>query len=175
MQTNANLLRVLGYRESAWRWSVFANGSYNFRMQDKGAAATANTDRLQRAYQYQATLGTRFGQSGTARDWSVMAEAVLRGPMWYDTEENLQAWAEPNRSYIHRKSPFTVVNLRGDVQLMRDVKLFAAVNNLFNVNEHPIFIGLDQQPYKLDPRFANGGYGTSMPGRMFQIGVRAMF
>ena len=95
--------------------------------------------------------------------------------MWYDTEENLHAWAEPSRSYIHRKAPFTVVNLRGEVGLTRNVKLFAAVNNLFNVNEHPIFLGLDEQPYKLNASLANGGYGTSMPGRMFRVGVRALF
>ena len=112
---------------------------------------------------------------GIAHPWSVMLEGVLRGPMWYDTEENLYAWAEPNRSYIHRKGPFTVVNLRGEVQLMRGVKLFGAVTNLFNVNEHPIFIGIDEQPYKLNANLANGGHGTSMQGRAFQIGVRALF
>ncbi len=175
IQANASLLPLLGYQNTAWRWSVFANGGYNFKMQDRGASATANTDKPQRAYQYQATLGTRFGQSGIAHPWSLLVEGVLRGPMWYDTEENLHAWAEPSRSYIHRKAPFTVVNLRGEVQMVRGVKLFAAVTNLFNVNEHPIFIGLDEQPYKLNAALANGGYGTSMQGRAFQVGVRALF
>ena len=175
IQANANLLPLLGHRNTAWRWSVFANGGYNFKMQDKGVSATANTDKPQRAYQYQAALGTRIGQSGITHPWSLLVEGVLRGPMWYDTEENLHAWAEPSRSYIHRKAPFTVVNLRGEVGLTRNVKLFAAVNNLFNVNEHPIFLGLDEQPYKLNASLANGGYGTSMPGRMFRVGVRALF
>jgi len=145
-------------------------------MKDEGAAVTANTDNLQRAYKYQAALGTRFGQAGVSHDWTFTVEAVLRGPMWYDTEENLLIpAAEPNRNYIHRKSPFTVVNLRGDVKLRKDVKLYAAVRNLFDVNEHPILIGLDEAPYRLDPRFANGGLGTSMPGREFQMGIQAFF
>ena len=175
IQANANLLPLLGHQNTSWRWSVFANGGYNFKMQDKGVSATANSDKPQRAYQYQAALGTRIGQSGIAHPWSLLVEGVLRGPMWYDTEENLHAWAEPRRNYIHRKSPFTVVNLRGEFGLTPNVKLFAAVNNLFNVNEHPIFLGLDEQPYKLNAALANGGYGTSMPGRMFRVGVRALF
>jgi len=175
IQANANLLPLLGHQNTAWRWSVFANGGYNFKMQDKGVSATANSDKPQRAYQYQAALGTRIGQSGIAHPWSLLVEGVLRGPMWYDTEENLHAWAEPRRNYIHRKSPFTVVNLRGEVGLTPNVKLFAAVNNMSNVNEHPIFLGLDEQPYKLNAALANGGYGTSMPGRMFRVGVRALF
>ena len=68
-----------------------------------------------------------------------------------------------------------MVNLRGDVQIRKGIKLYAAVRNLFDVNEHPIFIGLDDSPYKLDPSLTNGGYGTSMPGREFQVGIQAFF
>ena len=176
LQSDVNLLRFFQRDDTVWRWSVYGNGAYNFKMTDEGASATANTDNLQRAYKYQATLGTRFGQTGVAHDWSFSVEGVLHGPMWYDTEENLLIpSAEVNRNYIHRKSPFTVVNLRGDVQIRKGVKLYAAVRNLFDVNEHPIFIGLDEAPYKLDSRFTNGGSGTSMPGREFQLGVQAFF
>ena len=175
LQGDVNLLRLLSRDDTVWRWSVYGNGAYNFKMKDEGAAASANTDNLQRAYKYQATLGTRFGQAGVAHDWNFTVEAVLRGPMWYDTEENLLTTAEPSRSYIHRKSAFTVVNLRGDVQIRKGIKLYAAVRNLFDVNEHPIFIGLDESPYKLDPTLTNGGYGTSMPGREFQVGIQAFF
>jgi len=176
LQGEVNLLRLLSRDDTVWRWSMHGNGAYSFTMKDEGAVATANTDNLQRAYKYQAALGTRFGQAGVGHDWNFTVEAVLRGPMRYDTEENLLIpAAEPNRNYIHRKSPFTVVNLRGDVKLRKDVKLYAAVRNLFDVNEHPILIGLDEAPYKLDPRFANGGLGTSMPGREFQMGIQAFF
>jgi vitamin B12 transporter len=176
LQGDVDLLRLLSRDNTAWRWSVYGNGAYNFKMQDQGAAATANTNNLQRAYKYQATLGTRFGQVGVGHDWSLTVEAVLRGPMWYETEENLLIpAAEPNRNFIHRKSPFTVVNLRGDVEIRKGVKLYTAVRNLFDVNEHPIFIGLDKTPYKLDPSLTNGGFGASMPGREFQVGIQALF
>ena len=176
LQGDMNLLRLLNRDDTVWRWSVYGNGAYNFNMKDEGAAATANTNNLQRAYKYQGLLGTRFGQAGVAHPWNFAVEAILRGPMWYDTEENLLIpAAEPDRNYIHRKSPFTVVNLRGDVQLRKGVKLHAAVRNLFDVNEHPIFIGLDESPYKLNPKLTNGGNGTSMPGREFQVGIQVLF
>jgi vitamin B12 transporter len=175
LQFDADILKLANYADPRWRWSVFANGNYNFDMEDRGAAATANTMRVERMYQYQAAVGTRFGQTGGQYDWSIQVQGVLRGPMWYNTEENLVASAEPFREFIHRKSPFWVWNVRGEVEIAKGVKLFALVNNLFNVNEHPIFIGLDQQPYKLDSRFANGGFGTSMPGLEIQAGLQARF
>lgn len=176
LQLDADLLKLAGYDNTAWRWSVFGNGSWNFDMEDKGAAATANSRKPERMYQYQAAIGTRFGQSGVRYPWSVQVSGVLYGPMWYNTEENLLIpFAEPNRDWIHRKNPFWVWNLRGEVEVSKGVKLFALVNNLFNKNEHPIFIGIDKRPYKLDSRFANGGYGTSMPGLEFQAGLQARF
>lgn len=175
MQFDADILKLARHDDTRWRWSVFANGAYNFDMEDKGAAATANSRKVERMYQYQAALGTRFGQSGGQYDWSIQVTGVLRGPIWYNTEENLLPFAEPNRDWIHRKNPFWVWNIRGEVEVMKGVKLFALVNNLFNKNEHPIFIGLDKKPYKLDSRFANGGLGTSMPGLEVQAGLQARF
>ncbi len=175
IQGNVDVLRFLRKDDTVWRWSIYGNGTYNFTMRDEGASPTANTDKLQRAYKYAAALGTRFGQNGVAHGWSIKLEGILRGPMWYDTEENLVAGAEPYSTYIHRKGSFTVVNLRGEVALVKGVKLFAAVQNLFDINEHPILIGRDDRPYKLNPASSNGGSGTSMPGREFQIGVQAFF
>ncbi len=175
MQFDADLLKLARLEDTRWRWSAFANGAYNFDMKDKGAAATANSSKAERMYRYQASIGTRFGQSGGQYDWSIQVTGILRGPMWYNTEENLLGWAEPNRDWIHRKNPFWVWNVRGEVEIAKGVKLFALVNNLFNKNEHPIFIGLDKKPYKLDSRFANGGFGTSMPGLEVQAGVQARF
>ncbi|MFD1704614.1 TonB-dependent receptor [Methylopila henanensis] len=175
LQFDANLLRLAGREAGPWFWTGYANGAWNFHMKDKGASATANTDRPQRMYRTQAAIGTRFGQTGVAYDWSFQAQGVLRGPMWYDTEENLVAGAEPTRSYIHRKGSFMVWNVRGDVEVAKGVSLFAAMNNVFNKNQHPIFIGLDKQPYLLDAALANGGRGTSMPGREAIVGLTARF
>jgi vitamin B12 transporter len=175
LQFDADLLKLANRADTRWRWSVFANGNYNFDMEDRGASATANTNKAERMYQYQAALGTRFGQSGGQYDWSIQIHGVLRGPLWYNTEENFVASAEPFREFIHRKDPFWIWNVRGEVEIAKGVKLFALANNLFNVNEHPIFIGLDRQPYKLDPRFTTGGFGTSMPGLELQAGLQARF
>lgn len=158
-----------------WRWTVMLNGSWNFDMQDKGVASTRNTDKPQRMYEYQASLTNRVGQDGVRYPWTVQLNGVLRGPMWYDTEERLIASAEPDANYIHRKSPFWVWNLRGEVEVLRNLTLFAEVNNLLNKNEHPIFIALDKQPYILSPAASNGGLGTSMPGREFNVGFTYSF
>ncbi len=176
LQLEADILKLAGHTDTRWRWSVFGSGAWNFHMEDKGAAATANIRKPERMYQYQAALGTRFGQSGGQYDWSIQVTGILRGPMWYNTEENLLIpFAEPSRDWIHRKNPFWVWNLRGEVEVAKGVKLFALVNNLFNKNDSPIYIGIDKKPYKLDSRFANGGYGTSMPGLEFQAGMQAKF
>lgn len=121
-------------------------------------------------------MGTRLGQTGVAHDWSIQVQGVLRGPVWYNTEENLLIpQAEPYREYIWRKDPFWTWNLRGEVELAKGVKLYAQVTNLFNVNNHPLFIALDKRPILADLRFFNGGIGTSMPGRDVQVGLQARF
>ena len=169
VQLDADILRLIGREGGPWRWSAYAAGSYNFDMEDKGAAASANTRKAQRMYEYQAALGTRFGRG----PWTLQVNGALRGPIWYDTEENLLIpQAEPSRTYIHRKSPFWVWNVRADVKVYKGVTLFGAVNNLFNKNEHPLFIAIDETPTKADLRFYNGSGGTSMPGRQFQVGLR---
>ena len=55
------------------------------------------------------------------------------------------------------------------------VKLFAAVNNLFDLNRHPIFIALDRAPCIANPAYQNGGCGTSMAGRELMVGLQAEF
>lgn len=175
-QLSADLLRLANLGGAAWRWSAFANGSWNFDMRDKGAPATANSSKPERMYQYQAAVGTRFGQADVVYPWSIQVTGVLRGPLWYNTEENLVIpAAEPNRDWIHRKGQFWVWNIRGEVEVMQGVKLFGFVNNLFNKNGHPVFMGLDRQPYTLDARFTNGGNGTSMPGIEAQAGLQVRF
>lgn len=177
VQFDADVLRTFGVAAGPWRWTAFANGYYNFHMADEGAPATANTNRPQRIYEYQAAVGTRFGQTGGPwKDWSLQFAGILRGPMWYDTEEALLIpQGEPFSTFIHRKDPFWVFNARGEIEIAKGIKLFAAVNNIFDVNEHPIFIALDVKPCIADPRFQNGGCGTSMPGREFVAGVQGKF
>ena len=157
---------------------AFASGYYHFDMRDKGAAATANTDKVQRMYRYEASAGVRYGQGAPrqAGAWTVQLSALLRGPMWYDTEENLLVpQGEPSSSFIHRKGAFTVWNLRADYRVSPGIQLFAGVNNLFDLNRHPIFIALDRSPCTANAAFQNGGCGTSMPGREFLVGLRAEF
>ncbi|UYZ83396.1 TonB-dependent receptor [Entomomonas sp. E2T0] len=160
--------------QNNWQWNVEANGAWNFHMEDKGAK-DRNTDKVQRMYQYQASIANRFGQREVAYPWFIQVTGILRGPMWYDTEERLIAGAEPYRNYIHRKSPFMVWNIKGEVEVYKNLTVFAEVNNLFDKNQHPIFIAIDKKPYILDPAASNGGLGTSMMGRAVYVGSTYRF
>jgi vitamin B12 transporter len=96
--------------------------------------------------------------------------------MWYDTEESLLVpAAEPTRSFVHRKSPFWIWNLRAERRFAGRWSAFLAVNNLLDANAHPIFIAIDELPTKADLRFYNGAAGTSMPGRELVVGARVRF
>jgi len=174
-----NVSQALGWQGAASRIHLFGNGYYHFSMRDKGAPATANNNSRQGMYRYELAGGVRYrhGQDNQTGAWGVQLSALLRGPMWNNTEENLLVpQSEPHRGHIHRKGSFTVWNLRGDVQMTRTLKLYAAVNNLFNKNEHPIFLSYDRGAACIaDIRFQTGGCGTSMPGRDFQLGLRASF
>ena len=176
---NVRLNEAFDWRASAPTVSVFSSGYYHFEMKDKGAVASANTRQVQRMYRYELAAGVRYGRGGDWQPdaWQLQLAALLRGPMWYDTEEAmLVPLFEPNSTFIHRKGAFTVWNLRGDYQVNRHLKLYAAVNNLLDKNEHPIYLAVDRGDGCLaDVRFQNGGCGTSMPGREFQIGVQGRF
>lgn len=174
LQLEADAARLLGWTE--WRWRSFANGSWNFEMADRGAPATANIRYVERMYRYQAALGSTLGQ----RDWDVTLLGVLRGPMYYNTEENLLIpQGEPLREFVHRKGAFWVWNLRATVALAPDrlpgLRAFGAVNNIFDKNYHPIFIATERLPYVSDARFSTGGRGNSAPGREFIGGLRFTF
>lgn len=163
--------------KSGWDWTVMTNVLWNFYMKDEAVkiGATANTDKVQRMYEYQASLTNRVGASTGGYPWNIQLQGILRGPMWYDTEEKLVAGAEPYGSYVHRKSAFWVWNLRGEVELTKKVSVYAYVNNVFDKNEHPIYIALDQTPYIMLPSNSNGDLGTSMAGRSFFAGATLRF
>jgi vitamin B12 transporter len=173
LQADADMIRTLSIPAGNWRWNVFGNGFYNFRMIDQGAPATFNTNQALRMYQYEAALGTRFGQSGAPwHDWSFQVNGILRGPMWYNTEEKLLVPGQVPNVTIFRKDAFWVVNTRGELLVAKGVTLFAAINNIFDVNQHPIFIALDQTPCIANPVSQNGACGNSMPGREFILGFQ---
>ncbi len=171
LQTNTNLMGLMN-PASAWGWSLRAGGYYNFDMADKGAPATARTNNIQRMYRYEASFNNRL-----ARDkWALEAIGILRGPVFYDTEENLLIpQGEPVGTYVHRKSPFWVFNLRGEYAINEQFTLSATVSNLFDKNYHALFIAEDKDPRLADPRFQNGGNGTSAPGREFVLRLAARF
>lgn len=174
VQLEADLARHLGIE--SFRWRANANASWNFDMRDDGASRTANTRNVERMYRYQAGISTTVGQDR----WDVTLQGILRGPVYYNTEENLLIpQAEPFRDYVHRKGAFWVLNLRGSFQPLPErapnVRVFGAINNLLNENYHPLFIATASNPFLGDSRFANGGRGNSAPGREFIGGVRFTF
>jgi len=177
LQADTDMIRTLKIANAgSWRWNVFGNGYYHFDMEDKGAAPTAITRNPQRVNAYGASIGTRFGQTGNSNwhDWNLQLTGILRGPMWYDTEEAfLIPQGEPNANFIHRKPAFWVANARGEVTVKPGVTVYAAVNNIFDINQHPIFIALDQSPCLLNPARQNGACGNSMPGREFIVGLQS--
>lgn len=154
------------------RWVLNVQGMKALEMRDRGASATANTSKPQRMYEYQASGALRYERG----KWSGSLAAILNGPMWYDTEENLLIpAAEPSRNFIHRKAPFWLVSLRTRYRVNDSLELTADVQNLLDENEHPIFIAIDAASSIADLRFYNGDAGTSMPGREFSVGVKLRF
>ena len=91
-QMQADMFQSLSWRPAVEGlfWNVFGNGYYNCKMTDYGAhgRCRAPTWRL-RINQYGASIGTLFGQMGTQYPWSLQLLGILRGPMWYNTEESL--------------------------------------------------------------------------------------
>lgn len=162
--------------QNNWQWTIQTNLAWNFHMKDKGIGKERNTDKVQRMYQYQASLTNRFGQEEVRYPWNVQLMGILRGPIWYDTEEKLLIpQAEPYSNYIHKKSAFWVWNLRGEVNVSKQLSLYASIDNIFNKNQHPLFIALDKKPYIMQTGASNGSLGTSMMGRSFNVGASYKF
>jgi vitamin B12 transporter len=149
--------------------------AYNFKMDDKAKkiSATVNTTKPERMYQYQGSIYAQLGGGSDTR-WSTRLTGVLRGPLWYNTEESLRIpQFEPYSTYVHRKKPFWVFNWYGEVTVKDSVTVYGGVNNILNKNYHPLYIALDDGTQYLS---AHGGApGTSNPGREFYLGVRYSF
>lgn len=152
------------------QFKVNTAGTYHFRMRDEGADML-NTDKLTRIYKYQASAVFALSRP---KVWSLSLTGILRGPVWYQTEEKLLTSAEPDSNYVHRKDAFWVWNLRGSYQV-GDVEFYSGINNLFDKDEHALFIALNDEPSISDPATSNGGRGNSMPGRYFYVGLRYAF
>jgi vitamin B12 transporter len=92
--------------------------------------------------------------------------------MWYDTEESLLVpFAEPARTFVHRKDPFSLWTVTGDYDLGSGVRIRAGVTNLLNKNVHPTFIAENREPLLSDAESSLGERGNSIPGRAFTIGL----
>jgi vitamin B12 transporter len=179
LQSDADVLRWVSPRTKNWLWKVFANGYYNFKMLDEGADPRAGSNRAVRINQYELSIGTRFGQPGDGSAWSawnIQIQGLLRGPMWYNTEEYLSPTYYPGQirnTTIYQKDAFWVWNLRGETEIYKNIKLYGMIKNIFDANQHPIFIALDQIPCVEIQANQNGSCGNSIPGREFVLGMQA--
>ena len=180
-QAEANLIRTLKLNaDPSWLWTFFGNGYYNFNMTDFGSASLGfNTSQALRVNQYGLNIGTRFGQQANVKmPWNVQFTGILRGPMWYNTEEALSPAYYPFQTRnvtVYQKSAFWIWNMRSEVEVYPGVKLFGMVNNILDVNQSPIFIALDQNPCTANFGAQNGSCGNSMPGRELIVGFQARF
>ncbi|MDA8018940.1 MAG: TonB-dependent receptor [Thermoanaerobaculia bacterium] len=166
----APLLDMAGQRlllgaDLVWNFDMQADG---IDRRDSGPYA----EELQRLNEYKASL--RLDYEWRDR-WGIRVSGVLHGPMFYDTEERLLVTAEPARNFVHRKGSFWVFNLRGHFDVTDRITFYGGIDNLFDKNEHPIFIAIDEQPFISDPARSNGGRGNSMRGRFPYVGVRVSF
>ena len=164
--------------KDSWNWKVFGNGYYNFKMIDYGAQVGSNSYMATRINQYGMDVGTLFGQSNVEMPWSFQLLGILRGPMWYNTEESLSPVFFPGQirnTTVYQKDPFWIWKARAELEVLKGVKMFAALNNIFDVNAHPIFIATDQNPCRANLVNQNGACGNSMMGREFIIGAQFRF
>jgi vitamin B12 transporter len=151
--------------------------TYNFKMEDEDRANKVvpqnNSGKVDRVFQYQGSLFAQVGQDGSV-PWKARITGILRGPVWYATEESLIAPAfEPNSNWIHRKSPYWIFNVYGEASVTDSVTVYGGVNNVFNRNYHPLFIAVDDGTTYLSS--STGGRGTSSPGAEFYAGVKYSF
>jgi vitamin B12 transporter len=165
--------------DPSWRWIVFGNGYYNFNMTDYGAQKLGIPASVAtRVNVYEVSIGTRFGQVTTEMPWNFQVLGLLRGPMDYNTEESLSPFFFPGQVRnvtVYEKGSFWVWNLRSELQARPGVKFIGVLNNVFDVNQSPIFIALDSPVCQASAVAQNGACGNSIPGRQFWAGVQVTF
>ena len=64
---------------------------------------------------------------------------------------------------------------RAEIEVYKGIKLFGALNNIFDVNASPIFIATDTSPCLANNAAQNGSCGNSMAGRNFFVGAQWKF
>lgn len=152
---------------------VQAAGTHHFEMVDEAAPPALNSRNAQRIHRNQASVGLRLAAPGA---WDLTLTGLWRGSVWWDTEERLLIPAgEPRPDFVHRKPGFWTLNLRGQIGITPNLRLFGAVDNLTDKNEHPLYIAIDRPPYLSDPAHSNGGRGNSVPGRSLRVGLKLDF
>ncbi|CAN5876525.1 hypothetical protein BH11PSE3_BH11PSE3_27230 [soil metagenome] len=175
-QLETNMIQTFGLPIGpSWLWNVFGNSYYNFKMTDYGAVAAAGTNQATRINQYGLSVGSLFGQAVAQLPWNIQVLGMLRGPMWYNTEESLSPVYYPGQvrnTTVYEKGSFWVWNMRGELEFTKGAKLFGAINNIFDENQHPVFIALNQSPCVATQLAQNGSCGNSMPGRQFILGFQ---
>ncbi len=179
-QVESDLIQTFQLKpDPSWRWTMWSNGYYNFNMTDYGARTLGLPANVAtRVNVYEVSIGTRFGQAETEVPWNFQILGLLRGPMDYNTEESLSPMFFPGQVRtvtVYEKGAFWVWNLRSEVEVRKGVKFIGVLNNVFDVNEHPIFIALDQNPCRANIGAQNGSCGNSIPGREFWAGIQVSF
>ena len=159
-----------------WRWTTFSNAYYNFNMVDRGALPAAGTTRATRVYEYEAMVGTRFGEYGTGRawgDWNLEIRGLLRGPMWYNTEERLLLPGQLVNVTAYRKEPVlgVVHALRGRVSPRGSPCSRRSTTSSTSTSTRSSSRSTRPLASQI-PTFQNGACGNSMPGREFVVGLQ---
>jgi vitamin B12 transporter len=92
--------------------------------------------------------------------------------MWYDTEENLLIpFAEPIRTFVHRKDPFWLFTLSGDSRVVPGVRVKSAVEQPARPECPPDVHRGESRAVPVQPGVSLGGFGNSLPGRAFSVGL----
>ena len=92
-------------------WNVFGNGYYNFKMTDYGANAAVG-HRHGAAHQPVRRVDRHAVRPGRHETpWSLQLLGILRGPMWYNTEESLSPLSSRARSARQRLPERRVLGL----------------------------------------------------------------
>ncbi|MDR2611839.1 MAG: TonB-dependent receptor [Deltaproteobacteria bacterium] len=162
-----------------WRLAFGLYGSYNFKMEDEAKTRRlvqgSNSNKVERMYQYQGSVFAQLGRAGSV-PWSARITGVLRGPVWYNTEEGLLIPNfRPTRQWTLRKAAYWVFNFYGEASVTDSFTVYGGVNNILNKNHHPLFFALDNGGINLASTSSNGGLGTSAPGTEFFLGVKYAF
>ncbi len=171
--------RMLGENELVLSLSL--NGIYHFNFDngvnkpamDESGSPLDSVSHIPRMYEYQ---GATTLTAGWRNRFSVSATGVLRGPMWYQSEEALIWSGYVRNTTAILKEEFWLFHLGANFRPTPRLEISARVLNVLDVNNHDVFIALNKKDQLVStPASSNGGRGNSLPGREFQLGARFDF